>query len=579
MINQEISQIFNRIAEFLEMKESSFESRAYTKASRIIESMEQDLEEIYQQQGVQGLTDLAGIGQGLAKKIEEYIQFGKISKYEQLKKTSPVDLENLTKVEGLGPRKIKVLYQELGIKNIKDLKKAAQAGKISQLEGFGEKSEQNILEGIVFVQAGQGRFLLGRALPLVREIVKDLEKLTEVSRVQAAGSVRRMKETVGDLDILAVSKNPEKTIDYFVKRKDVVKAWAKGPTKSSVRLRQGLDCDLRIVPNKSFGSALQYFTGNKYHNISLRKLAIKKKLKLNEYGVFSAKGRPVSGGKPKQIAGKTESEVYQAIGLPYIHPELRTNSGEIEAGLKNELPNLIEYTHIKGETHSHSDWSDGSNTIEQMAKAAKQQGYQYILITDHAGMLKVANALDEKRMNQYLAEIDQVNQKLSGIRVIKGAEVDIKTNGELAIKNEALEKLEIVIAAAHHKFKMSKQDMTQRLKRAVSHPLVNIIAHPTGRIINQRPSYDFDFQEILKAAAKHKTALEINAHFDRLDLKDRLARQAIQSGVKLTIGTDAHAANQLHMMEFGIAQARRAWAESKDVLNTQSLTKFLNSFK
>ncbi len=576
MINQEIAQIFSQIAEFLEMEESSFESRAYTKAARIVESMEEDLNKIYKDKGIDGLKSLPGIGQGLAKKIEEYIQVGKISKYERLKKESPVDLEVLTAIEGLGPRKIKILYQELGIKNITDLKKAAQAGKIRELEGFGKKSEQNILEGIEFVKSGQGRFLLGQVLPLVREIIQDLKSLPEVSKVQAAGSARRMKETVGDLDILAVSKTPKKTINFFINRSDVVKVWAKGPTKSSARLRQGIDCDLRIVPNKSFGSALQYFTGNKYHNIALRKLAIKKKLKLNEYGVFK---------KDKYLAGKNEPEVYQSIGLPYIQPELRVSRGEVEAALlqsktgKRSLPNLLGYDEIMGETQCHSDWSDGTNTIEQMAKAAKQMGYEYIVITDHAGNLSIANALDEKRIDQYLAAIDKADQKVAGIKILKGAEVDIQIDGTLAIEKNALAKLDLVLAAVHDNFKMSKKDMTRRLEKAIEHPLVNVIAHPTGRIINRRQGYDFDFGQILNSAKKNSVALEINAHFNRLDLKDTNIREAVKQGIKLTIGTDAHAANQLYMMEFGIAQARRGWAEKSDVLNTRPWPEFLKDLK
>ncbi len=579
MANQEIAQIFYQIAEFLEMKESTesaFEARAYAKAARMIETSEEDLREIYQTQGIEGLKQISGVGQGLAEKIEEYLRTGQIKKYQRLKKESPVDLEKLTKVEGLGPRRIKILYQKLGVKNLKDLGKAARAGKISQLEGFGEQSEKNILQGIEFVKSSQGRFLLGRALPLAKEMLRDLAGLPEVSKISLAGSVRRMEETIGDLDILAVSSQPAKVIEYFVKRQEVVKVWAKGTTKSSVRLKQGFDCDLRIVANKSFGSALQYFTGSKDHNIALRRLAIKKGLKLNEYGVFK---------KGKYLAGQTEAGVYQAIGLPYIQPELRTNSGEIQAGLSQSkggeysLPRLVAYGQIKGETQCHTDWSDGANTIEQMVRAAKKIGYQYILITDHAGWLKVANALDEKRIDNYLAEIDRVDRKISGIKVLKGIEVDIKSNGELAIGNQALAKLDLALASVHNRFKMDRADMTKRLKRAIEHPLVKIIGHPTGRLVKGRPGYQFDYQAIFEAAKKHRTALEINANFERLDLKDVDIRQAVEQGVSLTIGTDAHAANQLTMMEFGLGQARRGWAEKKDILNAQPLTKFLEYFK
>ena len=478
-------------------------------------------------------------------------------------------MEALTAVEGLGPKMIKVLYQKLKIRNLKDLEKAAKDGKIRKLEKFGEKSEKNILQGIAFLKKGKGRFSLGFVLPLVGKIIRELKELKEVQEISPAGSIRRMKETIGDIDILAISKNPEKVMDFFVNRSGVEKVWAKGPTKSSVRLREGLDCDLRVIKKESFGAALQYFTGNKDHNILTRRLAMNKGLKLNEYGVFRGK---------KRIAGRTEKEVYQAIGLPYIEPELRTNTGEIEAALKGHLPKIISYNDILGDLQVHTKWSDGSDTIEGIAEAAKKMGYQYIAITDHTGDLKIAGGLDEERLLKQMEEIDKINKKFKNLKILKGCEVNIRKDGSLDMPDEILAKLDIVLAAVHSGFKTDKDSMTKRMIKAMENPNVDVIVHPTGRVLFRRGPYQLDFEEILKAAKRTKTALEINAFPDRLDLKDTDIRQAVEAGIKLVINTDSHHQNQFHYMELGIAQARRGWAEKKDILNTQPVEKLLENF-
>ncbi|MFH1671460.1 MAG: DNA polymerase/3'-5' exonuclease PolX [Candidatus Portnoybacteria bacterium] len=577
MKNQELAQIFYQMAEFLEIKEDSFRARAYNKVARVLDSTEKNIEEIYQEGGLKALDEIPGVGKNIALKVEEYIKTGKVKEYQKLKKESPVDLESLTKVEGLGPQKIKSLYKKLNIKNIKDLEKSAKKGLIRELEGFGEKSEKNILQAIEFAKADRGRFLLGAILPEVREIVKQLEKLPQTGKVSLAGSIRRMKETIGDADILATSSKPDEVMEYFVKMPGIAKVWAKGLTKSSIRLKGGFDCDLRVIKKESYGAALQYFTGSKDHNISTRRIAIRKGLKLNEYGVFK-KDKSSRGGQGR-IAGRSEKEIYHSIGLPYIEPELRTNTGEIEAALKGKLPKIIDYNDIRGETQCHTNWSDGTNSIEQMAKAARKMGYQYIVITDHAGFLKIANGLDEKQLLKQMEEIDRVDKTISGIKILKGAEVDIKKDGTLAIKDEVLSKLDIVLGSIHSSFKMAKEDMTKRLLRAIENSCVDIIAHPTGRRIYKREGYTFDFDKIFEAAKKNRVALEINAHLDRLDLKDIDIRQAVRAGVKLTIGTDAHHSSQFSMMELGIAQARRGWAEKKDILNTRSRQEFLKYFK
>ncbi len=576
MKNLELSQIFYQMADLLEMKGVSFEPRAFEKVARVLESLEKDVEQVYQSGGLAALEEIPGVGKGIAKRIEEFLKTGRIKDYQRLKKECPVDLESLTAVEGLGSQKIKFLYKKLKIKNLVDLEKAAKAGKIRRLKGFGQKSEKNILQGIAFVRTSKGRFLLGLILPIVRKMVSQLRDLPETDKVEVAGSVRRMKETVGDIDILVTSAKPAKVIDFFVQMPEVVKIWAKGPTRSSVRFKGGFDCDLRVIKKESFGAALQYFTGNKDHNILTRRLAIKKGLKLNEYGIF--KGQ-------KRIAGQNEKEIYQTIDLPYIEPELRTNSGELEAALRqaqgesDRLPKIVGYNEIKGETHCHTDWSDGSETITQMAKAAKRIGYQYVIITDHAGFLKIAHGLDEKRLLKQMAEIDKVNQRISGIKILKGCEVDIKDDGSLAIKDEVLAKLDVVLGAVHSSFKMNKTDMTKRLLQAIKNPHLDVIAHPTGRLLQKRKAYQFDFNKVFEAAREAKTALEINAHLDRLDLKDTDIRQAVQAEVKLTIGTDAHSPQHLPMMELGIAQARRGWATKKDILNICSFKEFLDYFE
>lgn len=579
MKNLEIAKIFEQMAGFLEMKDDSFfEPRAYNKAARVLDSSEQDIEEIYRAGGVKKLKEIPGIGEGIAKKIEEFIKTGRIKKYQELKKECPVDLEKLMSVEGLGAKKVRILYQKLKIRNLKDLKEAALAGKIGKLEGFGERSEKNILQSVALAELDKGRFLLGDILPIVRKIVNEFKKMPEVEKICPAGSVRRMKETIGDVDILVVSSRPAKVMDFFISQPGIVKVWAKGMTKSSVRFRQGFDCDLRVIKRQSFGAALQYFTGSKDHNIVLRKIAQKKGLKLNEYGVFSAKGGPASGGKGKAIAGGSEKQVYASIGLPYIEPELRTNSGEIEAALNSQLPKLIGYDDIKGECHCHSDWSDGSETIAGLAKIAKKMGYEYLVITDHASSMGIVHGLDGKRILKQMAEIDRVNRKIRGIKVLKGIEVDIKADGSLFIEDEVLAKLDFVLAAVHSGFKMDKDRMTERVIRAIKNPHVDAIAHPTGRVIGKRPGYEIDLVKVFEEAKQHRTIMEINAHASRLDLKDTNIRLAKQAGAKMVIGTDVHNVSYFKMMELGIAQARRGWAEKKDILNSRSLKNFLKYF-
>ncbi|PIQ07020.1 MAG: DNA polymerase III [Candidatus Nealsonbacteria bacterium CG18_big_fil_WC_8_21_14_2_50_37_10] len=534
---------------------------------------------MYKRGGVKALKEIPGVGESIAKQIEEYLKTGKVNGYEKLKKKTPINLEEIIAVEGVGPRKAKTLYQKLGIRNLKDLERAAKSHKISPLFGFGEKTEKNILEGIAFLKRSKGRFLLGDILPKVREVEEKLKSLKEVERVDVVGSIRRRKETIGDVDFLVISKKPEKVMDFFTSLPGIIKIWGKGTTKASVRLKEGFDMDLRVLPKRSYGAALQYFIGSKEHNIVLRKIAIDNGLKLNEYGVFRGQ---------KMIAGETEEGVYKALGMDWIPPELRENQGEIEAALRqaqgkpNGLPKIIEYKDIKGDLHCHSNWDGGANTIEEMAKMAQKLGYSYIGMSDHTKFLRIEHGLDEKKLALQRKEIDKINYKLqivnSKFRILQGCEANILNDGSIDIKDETLKKLDYVIAGVHSSFKMEKEKMTERIIEAMKNPNVDIISHPTGRIIQRRDEYQIDFDKILKVAKETGTILEINSYPERLDLNDQNIRRAKEAGVKMIINTDSHHKDQLRFIELGIAQSRRGWAEKEDIINTQPIEKLLKFF-
>ncbi len=574
MQNQQLAEIFYEIAAYLEMEEVAFKPYAYQRAALTLETLEEDIEEIYKKGGVKALEELPGIGENIALKIKEYLKTGKIKYYERLKKKTPIDLAEITAVEGLGPKKAKVLYQKLGIKNLKDLEKAAKAHKIAPLFGFDETTEKNILEGIAFLKKSKGRFLLAEILLETEEILERLKKLKEIDQISMAGSLRRMKETIGDVDILVTTKNPGKVMDFFVSLPGVIKIWGKGNTKSSVRMEQGFDVDLRVVQKKSYGAALQYFTGSKEHNIHLRKIAMDKGLKLNEYGLFRG---------AKMVAGKTEEEIYKYLKMVCPPPELREDKGEIEACLKNNLPKLVEMKDIKGDLHCHCDWDAGENTILEMARTAMGLGYQYIGISSHTKFLRIERGLNESQLGQQRKEIDKLNRRIknqeSRIKILQGAETNILKDGSIDIKDKALKKLDYAIAGIHSSFKMDKQKMTERLIKAMKNPFIKIIAHPTGRILKRRDEYQIDFDQILRVAKQTKTILEINAFPVRLDLSDQNVRRTKEAGVKMIINTDSHQKDQMRFMNLGVAQARRGWAEKKDIINTQPLEKLLKYLK
>jgi len=561
MKNPDVAKILNRIADFLEVKGDRFRPRAYRNAARTVKSLSMDIEEVAKQGK---LEELPGIGKNIAQKIDELVKTGSLNYYENLKKETPIDLESLLAVEGIGPKTIKFLYQELEIKNLDDLERMAKRHKIRRLKGMGEKTEKRILESIEFARKNIGRNLLGYTLPLAESIKKELMKLDIVEKVEIAGSIRRRKETVGDIDILVTTKKPKEVTDLFTTMKNVDTVVAKGKSKSTVILREGIESDLRVVDGKFFGAILLYFTGSKETNVRMRQIAKLKGLKLNDYGLFKGDER---------VFADTEEEIFQRLGLDYIEPELRENRGEIEAALEGKLPELVGYDELRGDLQMHSKWSDGFHTIKEMAKAAHEFGYEYIAITDHTGTLQIANGMNEKQIEEQKKEIEKINERIEGIEILKGAEVNIQSDGKLDIKDEVLNDLDVVIASIHSGFRHYKEKMTGRILSAMENENVNIIAHPTGRKIQERRAYNLDLEKIFQTSKETNTFLEINGYPNRLDLNDINTKRAIETGCKLAINTDSHKKEHLKYIELGIATARRGWARKKDIINSLPLRK------
>lgn len=572
--NQEIAKILFEMAMFYEMEDVQFKPRAYEKVALAIESLDREVVDIYNELGSKGLRQIPGVGGSIARHLESLIKKGAFPEYQKYKKKVPVNINELLSIEGLGPKKIKDLYLKLKIKNLADLERAARAHKIQKLPHFGLRSEEKILKGIEFYRESKGRFLLGYLDPLVQIIEGRLKKIPGVGHVTTAGSYRRRQETVGDIDILVTAKNPARVMDVFTSMPEVEEVLVHGPTKSIVRLKTGIQADVRVLEEKSYGSALQYFTGSKDHNVLTRKIAISKGFKLNEYGVFKGK---------KQIAGKTEEEVYKTLGLVYIEPELRTATGEIEAAQARKLPKLIPYGSIRGDLQVQTNWTDGHDSIETMARTAQKAGLEYIAITDHTKSLAMTRGLDEKGLARQGKEIDALNKKFlihnSKFLILKSAEVNILKDGRLDIADEALKKLDLVGVAVHSHFNLPEKEQTERIIRALKHPLVNILFHPTGRVIGQREAYPLDIGKVIRAAKEYGLALEINAYPDRLDLKDSHIRQAVEAGCKFVINSDAHSTLHFRFYDLGVAQARRGWVTEKDVLNALKYEEFLKGLK
>lgn len=563
MKNEKIAKILFEIGEYLELDNIPFKPRAYQMAALSIDNLEEDIQGIYNEKGIKGVLEIQGVGKGIALKIEEYLKTGKIKYLEELKRRKTIDVKNLLKVEGLGPKRISFLNKELGITNILELKQAIKKNKLKELKGFGEKSQQNILESIAFVETSGLRYMLSEVQKDVSMILEKFKRLKEVEKIEVAGSYRRKKETIGDVDILIASSKPKKIMDEFTSFEGVSRVWGKGKTKTSLRMEKGFNIDLRVVPLGSFGSALQYFTGSKEHNVALRRLAILKGYKLNEYGLFKE-------GVLK--AGKDEAGIYKKLGLQFIPPELRENRGEIEAGLKRKIPKLIELKDIRGDFHTHSNFAGTLISMEEIVLKAIQKGYEYIGISDHTKALKIENGLDEKELALQAKEIEKLNKKYREIRIFHGAEVNILKDGSLDIKNSALKELDFVNIGVHANFKMKKGEMTERVLKAMSNPYVTCLVHPTGRIVNKREAYDIDLEKIFEFANLRKILLEVSSSH-RLDLNDYNIKRAKEKGCKFLINTDTHMLKHMDRMKYGIYQARRGWLTKKDVINTLPLNK------
>ena len=557
MKNLEVAQTLNEIADLLEIKGVQFKPIAYRRAAETVNSLSKPIENLSENE----LTELPGIGKSIAKKILTIDRTGSLPYFEDLKEACPIDYESLLAVEGVGPKTVKLLYQSLGVKDLNDLESMAREHEIRKLPGMKEKSEEKILENIKYAKKNI-RNLLGYISPIAGELKNNLKLLDEVLEVEIAGSIRRRKETIGDIDILVITDNPVEVMDAFIHLSNVDRIILQGSSKSTVRLKENVNCDLRVVPEKSFGSALMYFTGSKETNVELRKLSIKNGLKLNEYGLFKDE---------EWISGVTEEKLFRELGLDYIEPELRENRGEIEAALNGELPTLIGYNEILGDLQMHSKWSDGSNSLEEMISAAQIMGYEYIAITDHSGGLRIARGMDDNQINLQLKKIEKLNEEFEGITIFKGLEVNIDSDGKLDVDDRILNDLDIVIASIHSGFRQDRGKLTGRIISAMENEYVNIIAHPTGRKIHQRRAYELDLDKVFESSIETDTYLEVNSQPDRLDLKDVYVKKALEMGCKLVINTDSHNRDSLKNIKFGIATARRGWAEKEDIINTKSL--------
>jgi DNA polymerase (family X) len=571
MRNAELARVFRDLAGYLEMEDVPFKPRAYEKAAQAIESHDQPLAELHRIGGVKALATLPGVGASMAQKLEELITTGRCALHERYRQRMPVELAALTALEGVGPKAVKVLYERLGVRTCADLERAARAGQVRALPHFGERSEQKILRALsVAAQTGH-RTPLASARPIVDELRAALARVEGVQHVEPAGSFRRRRETVGDLDLLVTARRPAAVLTAFTALPSVARVLGQGDTKASVTLDSGLQVDLRVVPAASFGAALLYFTGSKAHNVTLRQLALTRQWKLNEYGLFRG---------TRRIAGATEAEVYERLGLAWIPPELREDHGEIDAARDGRLPRLLEPGDLRGDLQTQTDWTDGADSIEAMARAARDAGFEYIAITDHTADLAMTGGADAKKLHRQMRAIDRLNQSLGGIRVLKGAEVNIRRDGTLDIDDATLARLDVVGIAVHSHFGLSREEMTARIVRAMRNPHADILFHPTGRILQKREPYDVDMDGIITAARETGTVLELDGYPERLDLKDEHVRRAIAAGVPIVVDSDAHSVKHLGFARHdGVEQARRGWATAKDVINTRPVDAFLAALK
>ncbi len=559
--NADVASVFEEMADLLEIEGSNpFRIRAYRNAARTLRDLPRDVGAMLGEG--EDLTELPGIGEDLAAKIKEVVETGTATALEEHRKKVPKTLTELLRIPGIGPKRVKALYHDLGIRTLDQLQKAAQDGLVRSLHGFGDKTERYILDQLKARTGGERRFQLAVATQYAEALIAYLSESPGVKQVVAAGSYRRAKETIGDLDILVTAVSNSPVMDRFVSYPEVEEILAQGATKASVRLTCKLQVDVRVVPEDSYGAALLYFTGSKAHNVALRRLAQQQGLKLNEYGLFKG---------DRSVAGDTEESVYAAVGLPWISPELRENRGEFEAARMGRLPVLVEAADLRGDLHSHTKATDGRNSIREMAEAARARGFEYLAITDHSRRLTMAKGLDPKRLLEQLEEIDRLNATLSGITLLKGIEVDILEDGSLDLPDEDLCRLDLVVGAVHSHFRLSRQKQTERILRAMDHPYFTILAHPSGRLIDERAPYDVDMARIIRHARERGCFLEVNAHPVRLDLTDIDCLIAKEESVMLSINSDAHSILDFENLRHGVGQARRGWLEKNDVLNARPL--------
>ncbi len=573
MENKRLAEIFNAIADMMEIEEEKriFEIKAYRKAALSIESMSEDISHIYKSSGIEGLMEIDGVGTGIAKKIKEYEETGKVSKYEEYKKRFPFDILALISVQGIGPKTAYLLYKNLGVKTLDDLKKAVSKHKIQKMEGLGEKTEKKIAEGLNVLERISGRMSLGFALPYAEHISKLIMDSGLAGKACIAGSTRRMKDTIGDLDILVTSEHPEKIMEFISKMDETEEVIARGDTKITIRLDSGINCDIRVIEKTSFGSGLQYFTGSKAHNIKVRKIAIKKGYKLNEYGLFKGS---------KLVAGENEDEVYQKLGLEWMEPEMREDRGEVELAAENKLPKIIQEKDILGDLHVHTNYSDGNEKMEDMVIEAIRLGRRYIGFTDHSESEHIANGMDRKKFEKYSEDIDKLNDKYKGrITLLKSSETDILADGSLDWDNDILEEMDYVLASVHTGLGMSKDEMTERIIRSMENGEVDILGHPTDRLINRRPPINMDLEMVFEAAGKYDVALEINSSPERLDLNDENIILAKRFGTKFAINTDSHMKSHLKSIRYGIGIAKRGWLRAEDIINSRPIDKLKNLFR
>jgi DNA polymerase (family 10) len=569
MKNHEIAKIFNEIAGLLEIKtDNPFRIRAYRRAALNIEGLTRNVEDLSEDE----LIEVPGVGKDLAAKIAEYIKTGNVAVHEELKKEIPQIVLDLESVPGLGPKTAMLLHEKLQIKSIDELAKLAEEHKLAGLPGIRGKTEESILKGIGMLRRSQERSPLGKVLPIAQDLVDQLRVKAPLTRIDIAGSLRRWKDTIKDIDILAMSDNPKEVMRVFVHLPHVKEVIMQGPTKSSVVIKEGLQVDLRVVAKESYGAALAYFTGSKEHNIRLREMAVKRGLTINEYGIFRVKDNT-------KLGGEKEEDTYRILDLQYVPPEMREDRGEIEAAIEGKLPKLVTVKDIKGDLHVHSKWSDGSHTFEQLVEASKEHGYSYFALTDHSQGLGVARGLTVERLAEQKREIDTLNKKLKNIRILHGTEVDIRSDGTLDFPDDVLQTLDLVVASIHSGFKQTKEQLTSRIVAAMKNPYVSIIAHPTGRLIGERDAYEVDMDEILKTAKETGTAMEINAYPLRLDLSDIYAKKAKELRIPIVISTDAHVTTQFNFMSYGVSIARRSWLEKEDVANTLEVRQLLKKLK